>query len=146
MANDINSVILVGRCVKDLENKYTQNGSCIGNVSIACNRAKKQGDSWVDEVSFFDITIFGKTAENLKKYLVKGQQIAVSGFLKQDRWEKDGRSYSKICIVADNVQLTGGKKDEGKGTFRPDKVYNSAQEALEADAPCTSDFNEDLPF
>jgi len=67
-------------------------------------------------VSFFDVTIWGKTAENLKPYLVKGKQIAVDGYLKQDRWQKDGQNFSKVNIVANSVQLLGG------GTSAPESA------------------------
>ena len=89
---DINRVVLVGRLVRDLGNDqrdfaYTPNGQARANISIAVNRSRKQGDQWVDEANFFDVTIWGKTAENLKPYLTKGKQIAVEGYLRQDRWE-----------------------------------------------------------
>ena len=61
----------------------------------------------------------------MKQYLVKGKQIAVVGHLKQDRWEKDGQKFSKVSIVAEEVQLLGGKGDgdqggsQGKPNFTP---------------------------
>ncbi len=116
MATDINSVILIGRLTRDLDDRsfgYVGNGQCRANVSIAVNRSRKNGDAWVDEVSYFDVTIWGKQAENLKPYLTKGKQIAVEGFLKQDRWEKDGQKFSKVTITANNVQLLGGRNDGG---------------------------------
>ena len=70
---------------------YVGNGQARANVSIAVNRSRKNGEQWIDEANFFDVTIWGKTAENLKPYLQKGKQIAVDGYLKQDRWEKDGK-------------------------------------------------------
>ena len=116
MANDMNKVILIGRLTRDLGADersfgYAPNGNARANVSIAVNRSRKSGDQWVDEVYYFDITIWGKTAENLKPYLTKGKQICVEGYLKQDRWEKDGQKQSRITIVADNVQLLGGKSE-----------------------------------
>ena len=113
---DINSVVLVGRLTRDLGSDersfgYAPNGQARANISIAVNRSRKNGDQWVDEVNYFDVTIWGKTAENLKPYLNKGKQIAVDGYLKQDRWEKDGQKMSRITIVADNVQLLGGKSE-----------------------------------
>jgi single-strand DNA-binding protein len=108
---DLNHVVLIGRLTRDLGSDersfgYVGNGMAKANVSIAVNRSRKQADgSWVDEVSYFDITIWGKTAENLKPYLTKGKMIAVDGHLKQDRWDKDGQKFSKVSIVADNVQL-----------------------------------------
>lgn len=115
MAKDINHVVMVGRLTRDVggvDFAYTAGGGACANASIAVNRSRKQGEQWVDEVSFFDVTIWGKTAENLRPYLTKGKLIGVDGFLKQDRWEKDGQRFSKIRIVAENVQLLGGKGSE----------------------------------
>lgn len=118
---DTNSLVLIGRVTQDLGSDersfgYIGNGMAKANVNIAVNSSKKQGDQWVDEVSFFQIQIFGKTAENLKPYLKKGTQICVIGHLHQDRWEKDGQKRSAVSIIADNVQLLGGKKDGGSNS------------------------------
>ena len=118
---DTNHVVLVGRLTKDLGTDersfgYVANGQARANVSIAVNRSKKNGDQWIDEVNYFDVTIWGKTAENLKPYLTKGKQIVIDGYLKQDRWEKDGQKFSKVTVVATNVQLIGGR---GDGTSQP---------------------------
>lgn len=115
---DVNRVNIIGRLTRDITSDersfaYLPNGTARANVSIAVNRSRKNGDQWVDEVSYFDVTIWGKTAENLKPYLTKGKQIAVDGYLRQDRWEKDGQKNSRISIVAENVQLLGGKSDNG---------------------------------
>ena len=114
---DLNHVVLIGRLTQDLGADersfgYVGNGQARANVSIAVNRSKKNGDQWVDEVSYFNVTIWGKTAENLKPYLTKGKQICVEGHLKQDRWEKDGQKQSRVSIVADQVQLLGGNNGQ----------------------------------
>ena len=118
---DTNHVVLVGRLTKDLGTDersfgYVSNGQARANISIAVNRSKKNGDQWIDEVNYFDVTIWGKTAEILKPYLTKGKQIVIDGYLKQDRWEKDGQKFSKVTVVATNVQLIGGR---GDGTSQP---------------------------
>ena len=117
MAHDLNHVALIGRLTRDVGSDfaYLQSGAACANVSIAVNRSRKQGDSWVDEVSYFDVTIWGKQAEALRPYLTKGKQIAVDGYLRQDRWEKDGCKFQKVRVVADSVQLLGGK-DAGKAS------------------------------
>lgn len=172
MANDINRVILVGRVVRDLDEKsfgYVGNGLARANISIAVNRGRKQGDQWIEEVSYFDVTIWGKTAENLKPYLSKGKQICVEGFLKQDRWDdqSSGQKRSRVTIVADQVQLLGGKSEGsqnfgGAPSFQPQQGFTSgnnftqngfqqnsfqqsnfAQDSFGATA---SDFPEDIPF
>ena len=157
---DLNHVVLIGRLTKDLGTDersfgYVANGQARANVSIAVNRSRKNGDQWTDEVNYFDITIWGKTAENLKPYLLKGKQIAVDGYLKQDRWEKDGQKMSKVTIVANNVQLLGGKGDggpvsSGAPKFQPNG--NSASQGFGGDYQSDSfggtgsDFPEDIPF
>lgn len=110
---DTNSVILIGRLTKDCgaderSFSYVGNGTAKAVVSLAVNRSVKKGDKWEDEVSYIDVTIWGKTAENLKANLVKGKQICVCGYLKQDRWEKDGQKQSRLNVVAESIQLLGG--------------------------------------
>ena len=112
MANDLNCVFIVGRLTRDMEVKYTSGGMAIGKFSLAVNRKKKSGEQWVDEASFFDVTCFGKTAENLSQYMTKGKQVGVDGSLHQDRWEKDGQNMSRVVINADNIQLLGGGTEQ----------------------------------
>ena len=157
---DLNHVVLIGRLTRDLGSDersfgYVANGQARANVSIAVNRSRKQADgSWGDEVNYFDVTIWGKTAEHLKPYLLKGKQICVEGYLKQDRWEKDGQKQSRVTIVANNVQLLGGKAEGspmsgGAPRFQP---VNSAPQGGYQSYPNESfgdsgnDFPEDIPF
>lgn len=153
MANDLNKVYLIGRLTQDCGSDersfgYVGNGQARANISIAVNHSKKEGDNYVDEADFFNVTIWGKLAENLKPYLTKGKQICVEGHLKQDRWEKDGQKQSRISIQADNVQLLGGK---GENTAPNEKtVFTNAKDARQAfkqAEPSPSDeFPEDIPF
>lgn len=141
---DLNKIFLLGRLTRDLGTdarsfSYVGNGIAKAEVSIACNRSKKQGDKWVDETSYFNITIWGKTAENLKPYLTKGREILVTGFLKQDRWEKDGKKESRINIVAEDVKLIGGK-----GENKTDSGKAKAEEI--AQNVGGEVFPEDIPF
>ncbi len=113
MANDLNMVVLVGRLTRDPEMRYTNSGTAVLRFSLAVNRRKRSGDSWTDEVSFFDATVWGKQAESLNNYLVKGKQVAVNGELRQNRWEQDGQKRSKIEVVANSVQLLGDPSGGG---------------------------------
>ena len=132
---NINSVVLVGRITKDVGSdersfSYIGNGTAKAVVNIAVNRGVKKGDKWEDETSFFDVVIWGKLAENLKPRLTKGTQITVNGYLKQDRWEKDGQKQSKIYINADMVEIPNVSKKEA------DKVAESfGGEAFPEDNP-----------
>ena len=119
----------------------------LANISLAVNRSKKSGDEWIDETSYFDITIWGKTAENLKPYLTKGKQICVEGHLKQDRWEHEGKKESRISIIADQVQLLGGNKDSGSGNSAPtSKTADNSASVTSAAENYSGDFPEDIPF
>jgi len=155
---DLNHVVLIGRLTQDLGNDersfgYLPNGQARANVSIAVNRGKKQGDEWINEVFYFEVAIFGKTAENLKPYLLKGKQICVDGHLKQDRWkDQQGNNRSKISIVAENVQLLGGKSEDSTqnagGNYQQQSFTPKANTQYQTPpaAPSDEEFPEDIPF
>ncbi|MGM0431226.1 MAG: single-stranded DNA-binding protein [Spirochaetota bacterium] len=113
MANDLNSVVLIGRLTRDCELRYTNSGTAVCRISIAVNRRKRSGDSWEEEANFFDVTLWGKQGEALSNYLEKGKQIAVHGELRQNRWEQDGQKRSRVEIAANNVQLLGSPSTGG---------------------------------
>lgn len=115
MANDLNSVFLVGRLVRDAEAGQFQSGSAYANMSLAVNRSHKENEQWIDKASFFDCALYGKRVTALLPYLKKGKQIAVKGYLEQDRWEKDGQKKSTIRIVVEDLQLVGGGTAQGEG-------------------------------
>ena len=132
---DINSLIIVGRLTRDEELTYTTGGTAVGKFAIASNRLKdKQGNVPVD---YFDVVIFGKQAEGLKAYLVKGKQVAIQGRLQQDRWtDKEGKNQSRISIVADNIQLIGGVKADSQ----PQQQTQNFQPVA------NNGFADDIPF
>ena len=141
---DVNHVILIGRLTKDILLKYTSGGMAIGSFSIAVNRRTKKGEQWVEEASFFDVSLFGKSAEGLAQYLTKGKQVAVEGELRQDRWEQDGQPRSKVTIAASNVQLLGG--NDAKGQQRQ-QTMNQARSEYNQDSFSDADnFSENIPF
>lgn len=106
---DLNTVILVGRLTKDLELKYTTNGMAVGTGSIAVNREAVRNSEKVKETSFFNFSMFGKIAESLKTYMVKGKQVVLQGALKQRIWnDENGGKHSVVEIIVENVQLLGG--------------------------------------
>ena len=144
--SDINHVVLVGRLTRDMELAYLQSGSAIGTFSLAVGRTYKDGKGQkVDEVSYIDIKLFGKVAETLKQFLTKGKQIAVTGAIKQDRWQKDGKNYSRINVIASTVQLLGGKSDGTSGGGNSYKKNDTASEAPQ-DSYESEEFLEDIPF
>ena len=140
MAEDMNRVIIVGRLTRDAELTYTQSGFALTKIDIAVNRKRKQNDQWVEEASFFNVTLWGKRGEALSPYLIKGQQIAIDGQLKQDRWEQDGQKRSRVIIEASNLQLLGGKKESNQ------PPQSQRQSKPEESFVTGDNFEEDIPF
>ena len=137
---DLNHVIEIGRLTRDIIERdfgYTTGGTARLNLSIAVNRSAKRNGAWQDKVSYLDVSAWGETAENIKPYLHKGKQIAVDGYLDQQRWEKDGVKYSKVVIIADSVQLLGGNESAPQAQ-QPAGDYQPAGSG--------DDFPEDIPF
>lgn len=140
MANDLNKWIGIGHLTKDASLTYTSGGMAVCKFDLAVNKKRKQGDQYVEEVSFVPIVLWGKSGESLNQYLVKGKQVAVEGELHQNRWEQDGQARSKIEINANNVQLLGG----GEGQSAPRNTpQRSPAPAMAGDVP--PDFPDDLP-
>ena len=111
---DLNSVSITARATKDTELKTTTTGTNIATISVAVNGMK-------DEVSYFDVVCFGKTAEVAAQYVGKGKQIAVQGRLQQRKWQdKDGNSRYSVEIVANQVKLLGGNEAPKKETVLED--------------------------
>lgn len=109
---DLNTASIIGRLTRDVQDKdfaYTSGGTARLNISIVVNRSEKRGGEWGDKASYFDVTVWGKTAESVRPYLTKGKQVAVSGYLDQQRWERDGQKFSKVVIIANSMLLLGGK-------------------------------------
>jgi single-strand DNA-binding protein len=109
-----NRVVLVGNITKDIELRYTQSGLAVTDIGLAVNdRRKTQTGEWVEETTFVDITLWGRTAEVVNEYSGKGQPLLVEGRLKLDSWEKDGQKHSKLKVVGERVQLLGSKGGGG---------------------------------
>lgn len=138
--NDINRVLVIGRLTKDVTVSYTSKGVACGKASIAVNEGRKKGDSYEDYANFFDVDIWGKLAETLKSFLTKGKQVAIEGHLQQQRWEKNGEKHSTVVIVADSIQLVGGKDNavQNNGNVQQQPAQQNQQQGL--------GFTEDIPF
>jgi len=104
-----NKVILMGHLTRDIELRYTPNGSPLASGGIAVNRRYKQGDELKEEVCFVDFVLFGKQAESVGQYLAKGSAVLIDGRLKLESWEKDGEKRSKHVVVAESVTFLDKK-------------------------------------
>lgn len=110
-----NRVILVGNLTRDPELRYIPSGTAVSDIGLAVNDRVKRGDQWVDEVTFVDITLWGRTAEIANEYLSKGSPVLIEGRLKLDRWEKDGQKHSKMRVTCERMQMLGSRDGAGGG-------------------------------
>jgi single-strand DNA-binding protein len=104
----MNSISIIGRLTRDVELKYTTAGKPIANMAIAVN----DGYGENEHASFFDITVFGDSGERHAKYISKGALVGVTGSIRQERWEKNGNKFSKVVIIARNIDYLESKNSK----------------------------------
>lgn len=146
----INKVLIMGNLTRDPEIRHTPRGTAVAELSIAINRSWKneQGEKQ-EEVTFVEVTLWGKTAELAQKYLAKGRGVFIEGRLQMDTWDdKDtGKKRQKMKIVGENMQfLPGG--NPGGGTAGGGSAPAPRALAQGPTNPSPSCFNEDddIPF
>jgi len=144
-----NKVILVGNLTRDPELRYTPKGTAIAKIGIAVNRVwTAENGEKKEEVTFVDVDVFGRTAENVGQYMRKGRPILVEGRLRLDQWDdkQTGQKRSRLGVVAETVQFLGSAGG-GEGGSAPARqrpaATEPAGEPLEGDGPPESD---DVPF
>ncbi|CAB3654374.1 Single-stranded DNA-binding protein [Achromobacter mucicolens] len=137
MSNDLNRCEFIGRLGKDPDVRYAPDGGAICNFSLAVGwkTSGKEGTEWVRVVAF------GKLGQICADYLTKGKQVYVSGRMTTRKWtDKDsGQDRYSTEIVADQLQMLGGKNDESEQ--RP-----ASKPAARQAAPSTSDDDSEIPF
>lgn len=142
MATDLNNVMLIGRLTKDPESKYLPSGMAVVEFSIANNYYMSNKGS--NEVNYFDVVAFGKMAETVAKYLTKGKQIAITGTLRQERWQdKDtNTARSKVKIIMQSMQMLGAG-----GINNMDTAYTPTASVVGGvDLGGFSDDEDEVPF
>lgn len=111
-----NRVVLLGNLTRDIELRFTPGGTAVTEVGLAVNdRRKNQAGEWVEETTFVDITLWGRTAEVASEYLGKGSQVLIEGRLKLDTWETDGQKRSKLRVIGERMQMLGSRSGSGGG-------------------------------
>ncbi|MGE5209409.1 MAG: single-stranded DNA-binding protein [Alphaproteobacteria bacterium] len=115
MAN-LNKVLLLGNVTRDPEVRYTPKGSAVCDLGVAVNRAytTDTGEKR-EEVTFVDVTLWGRTAEVASEYLKKGRPVFIEGRLQMDSWDdkQTGQKRTRLRVVAENMQLLGGRPPGG---------------------------------
>lgn len=143
-----NRVILVGNITRDIELKYTQSSLAVTELGLAVNdRRKNQAGEWVEETTFVDVTLWGRTAEIAGEYLGKGSSVLIEGRLKLDTWEKDGQKRSKLRVVGERMQMLGSRGNKEAGGYSNNKSQYSQPAAVESSpASAGGPPDDDVPF
>lgn len=113
-----NRVILLGNLTRDPELRYTPSGMAVTEIGMAVNdRRKNAQGEWVEETTFVDVTLWGRTAEVATEYLTKGSPLLIEGRLKLDQWQdkNSGDKRSKLRVVGERMQMLGAKPGAGGG-------------------------------
>lgn len=141
-----NRVILVGNLTRDVELRHLNTGSAVADVGLAVNdRRKTASGEWVDETTFVDVTLWGRTAEVASEYLSKGSPMLVEGRLKLDTWEKDGQKRSKLKVICEKMQMLGGRGGGGGGGPR-DSSASEYSEPAPARTAAAATPDDEIPF
>ena len=148
-----NRVILLGNLTRDVELRYLPSGMAVTDVGLAVNdRRKNQSGEWVEETTFVDVTLWGRTAEVAGEYLSKGSPILIEGRLKLESWETDGQKRSKLKVVGERMQMVGGRGG-ANGRSQQSSGDNEYSQPAVAAAPTgaspdrdTHSAGEDIPF
>ncbi len=118
MAN-LNKVMIIGNLTADPEVRTTPSGTSLTELRLAVNRTigGQNGSERREETTFLDVTCWGRIGEIAAQYLAKGRPVFIEGRLQMDTWEdkQTGQKRSRIRIIAENMQLLGGRGDNGGG-------------------------------
>ena len=117
-----NKVMLMGRLTRDPEVRYSANGTAITNIGLAVNRNWRNQDGQTqEEVTFVDVTAFGKRGEAVGQYLKKGRPIFIEAHLRMEQWDdkQTGQKRSKLAIIMDAFEFidSRGEGEGGGGNF-----------------------------
>jgi len=156
----VNKVILIGNLGRDPEVRYTPSGSAVCNVSLATTRQWKSKDTGdkQEETEWHRVVFYDRLAEIAGEYLKKGRSIYVGGRLKTRKWQdKDGAEKYTTEIIAEEMQMLGGREgmgagaDDGGASYgeRPQPASRPAAQKLSALAKSSTGFDtmdDDIPL
>lgn len=107
-----NKVLLLGNLTRDPEVRYTPKGTAVTDLGIAVNRqyTLDTGEKR-EEVTFVDVTFWGRTAEVAAEYLRKGRSVFIEGRLQLDTWDdkQTGQKRSKLKVMGEAMQMLGSR-------------------------------------
>jgi single-strand DNA-binding protein len=147
-----NKVILLGNLTRDPEVRYTPKGSAVADLGIAVNRqyTLENGEKR-EEVTFVDVTFWGRTAEVAGEYLKKGRSVFVEGRLQLDTWDdkQSGQKRSKLKVIGETMQMLGSPRSGGaaNGGDEGDRAGRAGKPSAPPKAAAPAEADEDeIPF
>ena len=153
MARGVNKVIIVGNLGQDPETRYMPSGSAVTNFTVATNESwkDKQTGEQKDRTEWHRVAMFNRLAEIAAEYLRKGSQVYIEGKLRTRKWQgQDGNDRYTTEIIADEMQMLGGRGDGGGGNFGGSKGggkgAGSQGGGNAPPQPGPDDFDDDIPF
>ncbi|MFT6862714.1 MAG: single-strand DNA-binding protein [Akkermansiaceae bacterium] len=149
MAN-VNKVMLLGNITRDLEVRYTPKGTAVCDLGMAVNRIRT-GDNGerIEEVTYVDVTLWGRQAELAGQYLAKGRSVFIEGRLQLDQWDdkQTGQKRQRLRVVGENMQFIGGQGqggggNQGGGGSPPSHESGSSQQSAPPQQSSSSPSNQ----
>jgi len=131
----------IGRLTKAPDLRYTKSGNPVCNFSLACNRQyTTQSGERRDDVTFVEVSAWGKSAETISQYVGPGRPILVAGHLKNEKWidKATGQDRSRIVVVLETFRFMD-KKDDGPQT-------SGTRSTAPAPHPAPADESDEVPF
>jgi|TARA_R100001163_G_scaffold7299_1_gene7711 single-strand DNA-binding protein len=127
----VNKAILVGRLGVDPELRNTGTGTSVVNIRMATTDRRKEGDQWVDHTEWHNVTVWGRTAENVAKFCSKGKEIYVEGKIQTRKYtDKSGVDRYSTEIVADNVRFLGSRNENAPVVQAQNTAYAKNDEHI----------------
>ena len=151
----VNKVILIGNLGKDPETRYMPSGDAVTNITLATTESwkdKKSGDKQ-EHTEWHRVSFFGRSAEVAGEYLKKGSPVYVEGRIRTRKWQdKEGQDRYTTEIVADRMQLLGGRSGggggggEGGGAREPAAAGAGSKAPAKKSGGSFDDMDDDIPF
>ena len=152
----VNKVIVLGNLGRDPEVRYTPSGAAVCNVSVATTRnwKSREGGERQEETEWHRVVFYGRLAEIAGEYLKKGRPVYVEGRLKTRKWtDKEGKDQYTTEIIAEQMQLLGGREEGGERAPAPaprrsNAPASAASYGSAGASPSTGfdDMDDDIPF
>ena len=132
----MNNLTIAGNISQEAEMKYLPNGDAVATFSVADNMGKDKG------AIFWRCSLFGKRAESLSQYLLKGSAVTVSGSVTEREWtDKEGGKRKSMDVRVQDIALQGGRKDSAPAP------QQAPQRQAQKPAPSGfDDMDSDVPF